>query len=64
MRDLLAIDPVRLILIDAPPLSRPERQALLLFAGQVVLVVAAGRTRGAVSTALRARASEPTWICS
>lgn len=53
LRDLLAADPARLILIDGPPLCQPEGQALALFAGQVVLVVAAGATpRDAVATAL------------
>ncbi|HLT00761.1 MAG TPA: hypothetical protein VK001_01220, partial [Geminicoccaceae bacterium] len=45
LRTLLGADPARLILIDGPPLSRPEGQALALFAGQVLLVVAAGATR-------------------
>ena len=53
LHELLAEDPDRLLLIDGPPLCRPEAQALALFAGQVVLVVAAGRTsRGAFETAL------------
>jgi Mrp family chromosome partitioning ATPase len=53
LHDLLAKDPERLIVLDGPPLCRPEAQALALFAGQVVLVVAAGKTpRGAVETAL------------
>ena len=53
LHDLLGTDPERLIVIDGPPLCRPEAQALALFAGQVVLVVAAGKTsRGAVESAL------------
>ena len=60
LRDLLAADPARLILIDGPPLCRPEGQALALFAGQVVLVVAAGETpRRAVSAAYERLGERP-----
>jgi Mrp family chromosome partitioning ATPase len=60
LHELLAEDPDRLILIDGPPLCRPEAQALALLAGQVVLVVAAGKTaRGAVETALARLGERP-----
>ena len=60
LHELLGEHSGRLLLIDAPPLSRPEAQALALFAGQVVLVVAAGRTpRGAVETALARLGDRP-----
>ena len=60
LRELLAADPGGLVLIDAPPLCRPEGQALALFAGQVALVVAAGSTpRGAVETALERLGERP-----
>jgi Mrp family chromosome partitioning ATPase len=60
LHDLFAEAPGRLILIDGPPLCRPEAQALALFAGQVVLVVAAGETtRGAVETALERLGARP-----
>ena len=53
LHDLLAEDPDRVVLIDGPPLCRPEAQALALLAGQALLVVAAGKTpRDAVETAL------------
>jgi hypothetical protein len=53
LRELLAGDPDRLLVIDGPPPCRPEAQALALFAGQIVLIVAAGKTpRGAVDIAL------------
>jgi protein-tyrosine kinase len=57
---LLAEDSGRLLVIDAPPLCRPAAPALALFAGQVLLVVAAGRTsRGAVRTALARLGERP-----
>ena len=60
LHELLAEDPSRLILIDGPALCRPEAQALALFAGQVVLVVAAGRTaRGAIQSALARLGDRP-----
>jgi protein-tyrosine kinase len=60
LHELLAEDPGRLILIDGHPLCRPEAQALALLAGQVVLVVAAGKTaRGAVETALARLGERP-----
>jgi Mrp family chromosome partitioning ATPase len=53
LHQLLADDPDRLVMIDGPPLSRPEAQALALFAGQAVLVVQAGKTsRRALDSAL------------
>ena len=60
LHELLAEDPRRLVLIDGPPLSRPEAQALALFAGQVLLVVAAGTTpHGAVESALARLGERP-----
>jgi protein-tyrosine kinase len=60
LHELLAQDPGRLLLIDGPPLCQPEAQALALFAGQVVLVVAAGKTpRRAVETALEGLGQRP-----
>jgi Mrp family chromosome partitioning ATPase len=60
LHELLAEDRRRLILIDGPPLARPEARALALFAGQVVLVVAARTTpHGAIETALARLGERP-----
>ena len=60
LHDLLGEEPDRVVLIDGPPLCRPEAQALALFAGQVVLVVAAGKTpRSAVESAFERLGERP-----
>ncbi len=64
MKSLLSAQPERMLLIDGPALATPEGEALALFAGQVVLVVEAGRTgRAALAEALARLGERPgIWL--
>lgn len=61
LADALLATPERLVVIDGPPLlAGPEARVLAALAGQVVLVVEAGRTSlGAIDHAQRLLAGHP-----